>query len=356
MELKIKTIEDLQKIPLKVFTLVIITFLFLLITPSNGFSQVCESGAMFVSGPGCGCISGCDLTPLGGPNCGGGTSGNCTGGHQTMSTTFIVPAGCDVRITAEMKIRAGSCTASGADGTSTSGDRLRIRNGAGPTPAWQIGGSNASLFDQMTVTGPATIFIEGASNRADEIITYIIEDVGGCNCSQILPITLVSFFGEAFNETTNVLKWITSTEINNDFFTLERSSDAINFEPIATISGAGNSNQINNYSAFDYIQYSSSVTHYYRLKQTDFDGKFTYSDIVVLNNNFSHNVYYNHTLQQLEIGNIENGRVDIYNLQGQKINSFTARGNNVNLNLAKGMYLVSITNGIEFFTKKIVVN
>ncbi|MBW6484059.1 MAG: hypothetical protein K0B10_13485 [Vicingaceae bacterium] len=157
----------------------------------NLSAQVCETGAIYVSGSGCGCASGCDLTPLGGPNCGGGTTGNCDGGHQTMSITFEIPDGCDVRITAEMKNRISPCTASGADGSSTSGDRLRIRNASGGTPPWQIGASNASLFDQMTVTGPATIIIEGAANRSDEIITYTIENIGSCSCSQILPIELL---------------------------------------------------------------------------------------------------------------------------------------------------------------------
>ena len=84
-----------------------------------------------------------------------------------------------------------------------------------------------------------------------------------------LPIELLSFTGEQHNE-NNILKWITASETNNDYFTVERSFDAINFEEVGIVDGAGNSISTLNYSLIDNRPFDG-VT-YYRLTQTDFDG------------------------------------------------------------------------------------
>ncbi|MGB0888633.1 MAG: T9SS type A sorting domain-containing protein, partial [Vicingaceae bacterium] len=64
------------------------------------------------------------------------------------------------------------------------------------------------------------------------------------------------------------------TEINNDYFTIEKSEDAVNYEFVEEIVGAGNSNTFKEYNYID-DSYTSGVI-YYRLKQTDFDGEFVY--------------------------------------------------------------------------------
>jgi len=94
-----------------------------------------------------------------------------------------------------------------------------------------------------------------------------------------LPIELLSFTGE-YTSKGNQLKWITATEINNDFFNLERSSDGRNFESIAILKGYGNSTQELNYGYLDV--WAPEGVNYYRLKQTDFDEKFSYSNIIAL--------------------------------------------------------------------------
>jgi len=96
-----------------------------------------------------------------------------------------------------------------------------------------------------------------------------------------LPIELVYFDGEAEGR-KNRLEWTTVSETNNDFFTLERSKDAANFEEAGIIDGAGNSNQTLNYHMYDENPYFP-VT-YYRLKQTDFDGEYSYSEVVAIQN------------------------------------------------------------------------
>ena len=98
-------------------------------------------------------------------------------------------------------------------------------------------------------------------------------------CLITLPIELLSF--EAIpNENDVVLVWTTASEINNDFFTIQRSSDVEVWEDIAEIEGAGNSNEIIHYEDIDYEPLSG--TSYYRLKQTDFDGYYSYSSIQVV--------------------------------------------------------------------------
>lgn len=98
-----------------------------------------------------------------------------------------------------------------------------------------------------------------------------------------LPIELVSFNCSNINKNTNGLSWVTASESNNDYFAIERSTNGINFERIAKQQGAGNSVTTLNYSYND--QNSVKGLLYYRLKQVDFGGKFTYSEICSTTNN-----------------------------------------------------------------------
>ncbi|MFH1005723.1 MAG: T9SS type A sorting domain-containing protein [Bacteroidota bacterium] len=92
-----------------------------------------------------------------------------------------------------------------------------------------------------------------------------------------LPIELLSFTADC--EKTNMkLKWQTASEINNDYFVIEKSTDAKTWMPIDTIGGMGNSNTLINYSYTDNDMIYN--IYYYRLKQMDYNGVFTYSSIV----------------------------------------------------------------------------
>jgi len=102
--------------------------------------------------------------------------------------------------------------------------------------------------------------------------------IGTANKAQTpLPITLLSFEAN-FNVDKVDLRWITSSEVNNDYFTIERSKDALTWEEIIRTNGAGNSNVNIEYVETDYNPYDG--ISYYRLKQTDFDGNFEYFNIV----------------------------------------------------------------------------
>jgi hypothetical protein len=90
-----------------------------------------------------------------------------------------------------------------------------------------------------------------------------------------LPISLVKFEASKKNATVE-LTWTTSSETNNDFFTVEKTTDFNYFETVGIKKGAGNSNQSITYDMTDYNPYSG--ISYYRLKQTDFDGNSVYSN------------------------------------------------------------------------------
>jgi len=99
----------------------------------------------------------------------------------------------------------------------------------------------------------------------------------GVETSSSLPIELLSFTANEYSTYTQI-KWVTSTEIDNDYFSLERSVNGVDWEEVYTCKGAGTSTIKHTYSFLDYEQQSTMV--YYRLKQTDFNGKATYSNIL----------------------------------------------------------------------------
>ncbi|MFH0894002.1 MAG: T9SS type A sorting domain-containing protein [Bacteroidota bacterium] len=96
-----------------------------------------------------------------------------------------------------------------------------------------------------------------------------------------LPINLLGFDGKCGDEGT-LIAWSTLTETNNDYFTLEKSNDLINWTVAATVEGAGNSNSLISYSAIDRSP-SNGMTDYYRLRQTDFDGVYTLTEAISVN-------------------------------------------------------------------------
>jgi len=97
-----------------------------------------------------------------------------------------------------------------------------------------------------------------------------------------LPMTLISFDAKMNSSKQVDVSWVTASEINNDYFTVQRSSDAYTFESIATVDGAGNSTATLNYYYMD--KNPMRGVSYYRLKQTDYDGTTSYSEIAAVNN------------------------------------------------------------------------
>ncbi|MFH2143330.1 MAG: hypothetical protein ABIJ97_12975 [Bacteroidota bacterium] len=95
-----------------------------------------------------------------------------------------------------------------------------------------------------------------------------------------LPVELISFTGYLEDNVVKLV-WSTASEINNDFFQVEKSQNGFDYNILSIVKGNGTTNSINNYTAFDDIP--AKGTTYYRLKQIDFDGKFEYSDLISVN-------------------------------------------------------------------------
>jgi hypothetical protein len=123
----------------------------------------------------------------------------------------------------------------------------------------------------FSTTGAIAINNLNVSNPPISSYTYYVP----------LSIKLRSFTAECSNEST-LLKWSTSSETNNDYFSLEQSSDGIYWKTITRVSGDENSTSLINYTF--YYEQQDKYLNYYRLKQTDKDGVFNYSDIITQNN------------------------------------------------------------------------
>ncbi len=178
-----------------------------------------------------------------------------------------------------------------------------------------------------------------------------------------LPIELINFTIQLTDEATVKLSWKTLTETNNDYFTIERSKKVGNWEVIDEVVGAGNSSSLLSYHSFDNKPYIG--ISYYRLKQTDFDGEYSYSDIVAVDSRMKKGgeivMYPNPVNDQLTILNEEMDleKVSIYNVLGKEI---VLKGRIVGYSeskiiidfsaLASGVYYVKVNNKIQKFHKK----
>ena len=201
---------------------------------------------------------------------------------------------------------------------------------------WTSTGSPAGVL-----SGSATAF-SGPATVTDAIITYGTNDP--------LPVEFAFFAAEAIDGNT-LLNWSTVIEENNDYFTIERSANGIDsWEEIGTIRGAGNSSDVINYNFIDYT--SMNGTSYYRVKQTDFDGQYAYSEIAAstLENTVS-KVYPNPASSILNITGdaIELNDIKIFNTRGEEVNitnidTLDPSHKKIDVsNLNSGMYFVLTT-------------
>ncbi len=226
--------------------------------------------------------------------------------------------------------------------TSATSANLRIAHYRSTGPKWydQAGasvtlssaGSTGSIV--MTTTVGATL-----TTASTPYFTF-----GGPNLVNPLPIELLNFDGQA-ESNGNMLNWITATETNNDHFELERSMNANDFTKIATVSGNGNSTSALHYEQLDALPFKG--INYYRLKQVDFDGKYTYSEIIAIENNSMQNiaidVYPNPSNDLVHIntsGSISS--LIIYNMLGEIVYSSTGeQSNTIDFTpLTNGVYII----------------
>lgn len=127
-----------------------------------------------------------------------------------------------------------------------------------------------------TLISPSSI--DGSANTATFDVDFSSGQYYtlGSTESAALPVTLISFTATNDNNERVAINWTSVQEIGNSFYSLERSADAINFETIATLDGAGNSDQSIDYQFIDRLPLNGQG--FYRLKQTDFNGQYEYSE------------------------------------------------------------------------------
>lgn len=179
-----------------------------------------------------------------------------------------------------------------------------------------------------------------------------------------LPVRL-SYFDAKQNKEQIELTWATASEDNNSHFVIERSIDGTDFKAIATIIGNGTTSELINYS---YIDDTPLTAHnYYRLKQVDFNGDYSYSDLVLVEFKLSDQIVFTSfpnpvSGKELSIrANITDGEywVNIYNLQGMLIQSSAMQTSEKSINvelLHQGLYVLQIVtaqNEIVYNTKLI---
>lgn len=175
-----------------------------------------------------------------------------------------------------------------------------------------------------------------------------------------LPVELISFFGQREEEEV-LLNWETASELNNDYFIVERATDENTFTEIGRVTGNGNSSQLNAYLFID--QNPANGNNYYRLKQVDFNGQYEFSNTIVIN--YSKEAAPVCTTWNCEAGigytlNGWNGTVmiDMFDVNGNLVFSEQTFGNDkgiipLNSN-SHSMYLLRITCGAIQQTKKII--
>lgn len=178
-----------------------------------------------------------------------------------------------------------------------------------------------------------------------------------------LPIELVSFEANVIEESEVELNWETVSEINNAYFSIERSIDDENWETIQEIEGANNSIELIAYSTIDTNPIKG--VSYYRLKQTDYNGTFTYSDIKVVEitldseKNTNIHVYPNPTVDIIYIKSTDIENLRVYSSIGRdvtfSIKEISRTESTISYSvghLLKGVYFVkNNTTAISFIKK-----
>ena len=238
----------------------------------------------------------------------------------------------------------------GSDDMVTDYANLTVCKTIGAATSWyDVGGAATGNNSGNILSGTFTSFSK-----------YTIgNEVGGTN----LPVNLTSFDAKLLNNYAG-LNWSTTSETNNNYFTLEKSKDGINWDYFANIKSIGNSIDLKNYEEKDFSPYIG--TNYYRLSQTDFNGKTQIKGSRSVVNNFSNTeikVYPNPAkdLINISFNGYNNSKIKLTNLLGNIIYSESLESTNENniksldlSGISKGIYFIEIISDKGKFTQKII--
>jgi hypothetical protein len=217
--------------------------------------------------------------------------------------------------------------------------------------SWEylVFGTNDAMNDRViNITVPSADFHEN----------WILVDN-----TMLLPVTLANFEANCSDNEIEI-RWSTLSETNNDYFVVEKSFDAVNFNDLQTTPGAGNSSDENNYVVYDYDPTDRII--YYRLKQVDYDGTTEYHDITSASckaNSFEVNqiLFDDNTLTfNITAPKQEDIHIYLYDYTGKVVareNYFVDKGvNKVNLNnlpISTGIYMLSIVGTQNTYATKL---
>ena len=242
---------------------------------------------------------------------------------------------------------------------------LTLYNSDGVTQAGSVeafnGNGPASAQLNFASIPAGTYFIKITNFSASEFANYTLVDSSGAGP---LPVTLVDFTG-SISGNQALLHWSTAAEINNKGFEVEKSMDGQTFTGIGFADGSGTSSLKNNYSFIDTKVLSGA--NYYRLKQVDMDGNFTYSFTIRLNyKNFNWKVVGNpltgNSRIQLQLANTSVVAIQLISMDGKVLQSAhlgAVSEGTISIalntgNLPRGTYVLRLMVNDQSFSKTII--
>lgn len=183
-------------------------------------------------------------------------------------------------------------------------------------------------------------------------------DIG---CGMQLPVELLEFTGRNL-EDNNVLNWSTASESNSSHFEIERSLDGTDFLQIGRVDAAFESNVVMDYGFVE--EDVKSGNYVYRLKMVDLDDSYEYSDVLnirVEGKKLSIKANPNPSFGQIEIQSNSTKKqleISVFSMVGQLVEYAEVDSNSAQMDLshlAKGIYLLNVSNGEEYTTEKLVL-
>lgn len=190
------------------------------------------------------------------------------GSTLTINGNFVLKNGSTLDIQSGGKVVVNGNVTNENNSNDITVDGIFEINGdfTGETGSTITGGGTLTTTGDVTLNGTGAVF--GSTTGCSS----------PCSYGAPLPIQLLSFDVNLTEEKTVELTWITSSEKNNDYFTIERSYNCVSFKEIEEVPGAGDSDKEIEYTVYDNEPLSGMS--YYRLKQTDFDGNYEFFRIV----------------------------------------------------------------------------
>ena len=195
----------------------------------------------------------------------------------------------------------------------------------------------------------------------DSINKWSLTNIVSFTKSIVVPITWLSFNASLKNKVVQ-LDWKTSSETNSSHFDIERSTNGFSYEKIGEVKAAGNSNTVSYYDFTDRLPVKGM--NYYRLKQVDLDGKYSYSEIrkVEIKTDMPLFVIQNNLMDGSAVivkTSVSPAYLGIFDMAGRKLKDISILSNNQQVNLSylpSGTYTVALyKNGSVFAVEKIVI-